>query len=186
MYCTTLANGRHDKHRLEGPQIASPLSLGTAAPDIALPAGVGQTWGLHDHRGNPVAVVFYPADWEPVSTDQLSCYNDALPQIRSMNAELVGISVDGIWCHQAFAAHLQLRFPLLADFQPRGDAARAYRVYRPRQGISERALFVIDGGGIIRWHYLAPAEVNPGLDGMLTALEELAHGKGPCSWRSGQ
>jgi peroxiredoxin len=158
-------------------QSRSPLSLGAAAPQIALPAGVGQTWRLHDHRGKPVAVAFYPADWEPVSTDQLSSYNDALPQIRSMNAELVGVSVDSIWCHQAFAAHLRLRFPLLADFHPRGGAARAYRAYRPGQGMSERALFVVDAGGVIRWHYLAPPEVNPGIDGMLTALERLAQGK---------
>jgi peroxiredoxin len=148
------------------------LSYGTAAPEIALPAGLGQTWHLHDLRGKMAVVAFYPADWEPVSTDQLSCYNDALPQMRSLNAELVGISVDSIWCHQAFAAHLRLGFPLLADCHPRGATARAYSVYRPRDGMSERALFVIDGDGVICWHYLAAREVNPGVDGILTALEK--------------
>jgi peroxiredoxin (alkyl hydroperoxide reductase subunit C) len=118
--------------------------------------------------------VFYPSDWEPVSTDQLRSYNDALPQIRGLDAELVGISVDGIWCHQVFAQDLGLRFPLLADSYPRGATARAYGVYRRRDGASARALFVIDGDGVIHWTYLAHHEINPGIDGMLTALEELA------------
>jgi peroxiredoxin len=156
-----------------GPTTRPPLSHGAAAPEIVLPTGEGQTWASCDFRGKPIIVVFYPADWEPVSTDQLRSYNDALPQIRALNAELVGISVDGIWCHQAFAQDLGLRFPLLADSHPRGATARAYGVYRRRDGTSARALFVIDGDGVIRWRYLAHHEVNPGIDGMLTALEAL-------------
>jgi len=121
-----------------------------------------------------VVVVFYPADWEPVSTDQLRHYNDVLPQVRSLDADLLGISVDSIWCHQAFMREVGLRIRLLSDAQPRGAVARAYGVYRPREGRSARALFVIDGTGVIRWSYVAPPQVNPGVDGMLTALERLA------------
>jgi peroxiredoxin len=155
----------------------SPLPSGTVAPAIVLPAGRARTWALHDFSGQPVVLVFYPADWEPVSTAQLRRYNDVLPEVRSLGAELVGVSVDGVWCHWAFAHDLRLEFRLLSDFHPRGGAARAYGVYRPRLGTSERALFVVDAAGVIRWHYLAPPEVNPGVDGILTALEALAKGK---------
>ena len=147
---------------------------GAVAPKIVLPAGPARSWALWDSRGKPVVLVFYPADWEPVSTDQLKHYNETMPQILGLNAELVGISVDGIWCHQAFARSLQLRFPLLSDAYPRGAAARAYGVYRSRKGTSDRALVVIDSMGIIHWRYVVPREVNPGVDGLLTALEALA------------
>jgi peroxiredoxin len=154
-----------------------PLSSAAVAPAIVLPAGHGRTWILDDFRGRPVVLVFYPADWEPVSTDQLRRYNHVLPEVRSLGAELVGVSVASVWCRRAFAHDLGLEFRLLSDFHPRGGAARAYGVYRPRQGTSERALFVVDAAGVIRWHYLAPPEVNPGVDGILTALEALAQGK---------
>ncbi len=154
-----------------------PLPNGAIAPAIVLPAGHARTWALRDFRGQPVVLVFYPADWEPVSTDQLRRCNDVLPEVRSLGAELVGVSVDGVWCHQMFMHDLRLEFRLLSDFHPRGGAACAYGAYRPRQETSGRALFVVDAAGVIRWHYLAPPEVNPGVDGILTALEGLAQGK---------
>jgi peroxiredoxin len=154
-----------------------PLPSGEVAPAIVLPAGHARTWDLRNFRAQPVVLVFYPADWEPVSTAQLRRCNDVLPEVRSLGAELVGVSADSVWCHQAFMHDLRLEFQLLSDFHPRGSAARAYGVYRPRQGTSERALFVVDAAGVIRWHYLAPQEVNPGVDGMLTALEALARKK---------
>jgi peroxiredoxin len=144
------------------------------APAIELPAGRGRTWALQHFRGQPVVLAFYPANWEPVSVDQLRSYNEILPEVHRLRAELVGVSVDSVWCHEAFERDLRLRFRLLSDFYPRGAAARAYGVYRPRQGFSARATFVIDEIGLIRWHYRAPFEVNPGVDGILTALEALA------------
>lgn len=147
---------------------------GAVAPEIFLPAGPAQTWALRDFRGKSVALVFYPADWEPVSTDQLKHYNEIVPVILDLNAELVGISVDGVWCHRAFATNLRLQFQLLSDAYPRGAAARAYGVYRSKDGTSERALVVIDPTGLIHWRYVVPRQVNPGVDGLLTALEALA------------
>ncbi len=129
---------------------------------------------MRGHGGKSVVLVFYPADWEPVSTDQLTRYNEVLTEIRALDAELVGISVDGIWSHEAFARNLRLQFPLLSDAHPRGAAARAYGVYRSREGASERAIVVIDRAGIIRWCNVAPPEVSPGVDGMLTALEQIS------------
>jgi peroxiredoxin len=133
---------------------------------------------LREHRGRPVILAFYPADWSPVCGDQMALYNEILPEFRALGAELLGISVDGVWCHGAFAENRKLHFPLLADFEPKGAVARQYGVYRPADGTTDRALFVIDGGGIIRWSYVSPIGVNPGADGILEALETIAPGGG--------
>ncbi len=144
-----------------------------AAPDFELRTADGQRIALRDLRGSPVILVFYPADWSPVCGDQVTLYNEVLPEFERYGARLVGISVDGMWCHRAFAESRKLRYPLLADFEPKGAVARRYGVYRETDGTSERALFVIDADGIIRWRYVSPVDVNPGADGILEALEAL-------------
>ena len=151
-----------------------PLVPGTEAPDFTLHSTPDQTVALRDFRGRPVILAFYPADWSPVCGDQMVLYNEILPEFQRYGAELLGISVDGVWCHLAFAQQRRLHFPLLADFEPKGAVARRYGVYRDGDGTSERALFVIDGGGLVRWSYLSPIGVNPGADGILRALETLA------------
>jgi len=128
---------------------------------------------LVDLRGRPVVLVFYPADWSPVCGDQLALYNELFDEFQRFNAHIVGVSVDGIWCHQAFADARRLRFPLLADFEPKGQVAQRYGVYREADGTSERALFVLDAGGTVRWSDVSPIGVNPGADGILRALESL-------------
>jgi peroxiredoxin len=153
------------------------LQAGEVAPDFGLPTTPDQRLNLRDFRGRRLVLAFYPADWSPVCGDQMVLYNELLPEFKRHGAELLGSSVDGVWCHIAFAKHNRFRFPLLADFQPKGGTARAYGVYRDHEGISERALFVIDEQGIIRWSYLSPIGVNPGADGILAALEELDRGQ---------
>jgi peroxiredoxin len=155
----------------------TPLAPGTRAPHFALPSTPDQKLSLSDLRGRPVVLVFYPEDWSPVCSDQLTLYQELLPEFRDLDAELVGVSVDGIWSHLAFAENRNLHFPLLADFEPKGEIARAYGVYRSSDGTSERALFVIDGDGIVRWSYVSPVGINPGADGILHALEDLAKEK---------
>ena len=118
-------------------------------------------------------LVFYPEDWSPVCSDQLALYQQLLPEFRKLDAELVGISVDGVWCHLAFAKDRNLTFRLLADFEPKGEVARAYGVYRAKDGTSERALYVIDGDGVVRWSFVSPVGINPGADGILRALDDL-------------
>jgi peroxiredoxin len=151
----------------------APLQPATAAPDFELRSTPDQTLRLSDFRGRPVILVFYPEDWSPVCSDQLSLYQEVMPEFRKHDAQMLGISVDGIWCHLAFAKDRNLHFPLLADFEPKGAVARAYGAYREGDGTSERALFVIDADGVVRWSYLSPVGVNPGTDGILRALEEL-------------
>ena len=158
------------------PGIHHPKSIlgpGTPASDFTLHSTPDQVVSLSDFRGQPVVLAFYPADWSPVCGDQMALYNELLPEFHRFNAEVIGISVDGIWCHLAFAKDRKLRFPLLPDFEPKGAVSRAYGAYRPQDGTTERALFVIDAEGMIRWSYVSPVGVNPGADGILAALEAL-------------
>jgi peroxiredoxin len=149
------------------------LQPSTPAPDFTLPTGPDTELRLSDLRGHPVVLVFYPADWSPVCGDELALYNELLPEFRRHEAEVLGISVDGVWCHRAYAEARHLEFPLLSDFEPKGEVSRSYGAYRAREGFSERALFVLDRDGIIRWSYVSPVSVNPGADGVLAALEAL-------------
>jgi peroxiredoxin len=154
-------------------RLAGPLPPGTSAPDFELASTPDQTVSLADFRGRPVILVFYPEDWSPVCSDQLALYQQLLPEFEKFGAILLGISVDGIWSHLAFAKDRNLHFPLLADFEPKGEVARTFGVYRDKDGTTERALYVIDGDGIVRWSYVSPVGINPGADGILRALEEL-------------
>jgi peroxiredoxin len=150
-----------------------PLQPGTKAPDFELRATPDQTMSLAEFRGQPVILAFYPEDWSPVCSDQMALYQEVLPEFQRFNAALLGISVDGIWSHLAFAKDRNLHFPLLADFEPKGEVARAYQAYRAEDGTSERALYVIDADGVVHWSYVSPVGLNPGADGILRALEEL-------------
>ena len=152
---------------------ANALQPGTAAPDFELHSTPDQTVRLSDFRGRPVILACYPADWSPVCGDELALFNELLPEFAKHNAQLMGISVDGVWCHAAYARDRKLHFPLLADYEPKGAISKKYGVYNPREGHSDRALFVIDGDGIIRWSYVSPEGVNPGANGVLRALEAL-------------
>jgi peroxiredoxin len=155
---------------------AAPLLPGTKAPEFKLHSTPDQTLSLAEFRGQPVILVFYPEDWSPVCSDQLALYQELLPEFQKFNAALLGISVDGIWSHVAFAKDRNLHFPLLADFEPKGEVAKTYQVYRATDGTSERALYVIDAAGIVRWSYVSPVGINPGADGILHALESLEEG----------
>jgi len=154
------------------------LAAGTPAPDFKLRSTPDQFVTLTDLRGAPVILAFYPADWSPVCGDQMALYNEMLPEFHRFKANLLGISVDGAWCHSAFAKDRKLHFPLLADFEPKGAVAQTYGAYRPQDGVCERALFVVDSRGTIRWSNLSPIGVNPGADGILAALEDLASKRG--------
>ncbi len=149
------------------------LSAGIPAPEFSLHVTPDQKLSLSELRGKPVVLAFYPADWSPVCGDELSLFNEILPEFLKYNAALVAISVDGAWSHDAFAKHKHLHFPLLSDFEPKGETARAYGAYREADGFCERALFVLDENGIIRWSYCSPVAVSPGADGILKALEAL-------------
>ena len=149
------------------------LQPGVSAPTFTLHSTPDQTVSLSDFKGQNVILAFYPADWSPVCGDEMALFNQLLEEFRKYNAQLLGVSVDGAWCHMALSNERHYHFPLLSDFEPKGAIAKAYGVYDAKEGVAERALFVIDGQGVIRWSYVSPMGVNPGADGVLDALQAL-------------
>jgi len=150
------------------------IAAGEPAPEFTLRNQDGEKVSLSDFRGKKILLVFYPLDFSPVCTDQLSIYQEVKPEIEAKGVTMVGISVDSGFAHKAFQEKLGLDTPLLADFEPKGEVARRYGAYDDASGTSHRALFVIDSAGVIRWSYLSPPEINPGADGILAALESMA------------
>lgn len=149
------------------------LTTGIIAPDFELYATPDQKLRLSELKDKKVILAFYPADWSPVCDDQMTLYNEMGKYFSRHNAQVIGISVDSKWSHSAFSEHNKFHFPLLADFEPKGEVARLYEAYDNATGSCRRALYVIDEQGIIRWNYLSPVGINPGADGILNALEEL-------------
>jgi peroxiredoxin len=149
------------------------LPKGTKAPDFSLKDTPDQEVSLKDFLGNPVILAFYPADFSPVCGSELTLFNELLPEFKKYNAQLLGISVDNIWSHLAFAKERNLHFPLLSDFNPKGEVSKLYNAYKEDDGLSKRVLYVIDKNGDIFWNYISPIGINPGADGILKALELL-------------
>jgi peroxiredoxin len=149
------------------------LQKGTRAPDFTLFATPDQTISLSQFSGQKIVLVFYPADWSPVCSDQIGLYNEMQKVFHKYHAVMLGISVDGKWCHMAFTQDRKIHFPLLADFEPKGSVGKLYGVYDEKTGEEDRALFVIDEKGIIQWSYLSPVGINPGADGIIEALEKI-------------
>jgi peroxiredoxin len=149
------------------------IAAGTPAPAFTLPDQDGNLVSLSDFAGRTLVLVFYPADFSPVCTDQLSIYQDALEQFEAKGATLVGISVDGAFCHRAFQDTLGVSIPLLADFHPKGEVARAYGVWSEDFGLSGRALVVVGPDQQVAWAYSSPPLEVPGADLILDALERL-------------
>lgn len=153
------------------------LNPGTVAPDFELYATPDQKLKLSELKGKKVVLVFYPADWSPVCSDELTIYNEAAKLFEKYNAQVVGISVDSKWSHTAFSEQHHYHFPLLADFEPKGKVARLYESYDAENGLCKRSIYLIDEEGKIVWNYLSPVGVNPGIDGVLDALDQLKNDK---------
>ena len=171
-------------------RMSNPLSVGEKAPDFTLPSEAPESAGeaakesvsLQDLHGKNVILAFYPADWSSVCGDQLTVYNQMLGLFQKKNAELLGISVDGVFCHKAFKENRNLGMKLLADFEPKGEVSKLYGVYNAEEGVSERALFVIDKDGVIRYSYVSPMDVNPGANEILKTLNEIEANKGAATY----
>ena len=155
-------------------ELSAPLGSGTRAPDFHLRSTPNESIALSDFRGRPVVLAFYPADWSPVCTDQMSLYQEVSPLFKEYDAGMLGISVDGVWCHLAFAKDRGIHYPLLADFEPKGEVSRMYQSYREGEGVSERALYVIDPDGMVHWSYISPVGVNPGAGHQIESSQNLA------------
>jgi peroxiredoxin len=177
-----IANMYKQAPKMDGVAQNAPLPLGTPAPDFALPDPNGQLVRLSDYRGRPVVLIFYPLDWSPTCSDQLSLYQSELGEFERYGAKLLGISVDSIYSHGAWAAVRGITYPLLADFEPKGEVARMYHVWRPGDGFSERALYVVDGEGIIRYAHVSPRLGHiPDIYELYRALSEITGVPAPTS-----
>jgi peroxiredoxin len=149
------------------------LAVGTQAPDFELYSTPDQKVKLSELKGQKVIIAFYPADWSPVCSDELTIFNEALKLFSRHNAQLLAISVDSKWSHLAFSENNKFHFPLLADFEPKGEIAKLYDAYDEKEGQCNRVLYVMDEQGVIQWAYHSPVGINPGADGILDALEVL-------------
>ncbi len=150
------------------------LQTGTPAPDFELSVTPDQKLKLSALRGQPVVLIFYPADWSPVCGDEIAVFNAAKSIFDRYHAQMLAISVDGAWCHTAYAKANNLHIPLLADFEPKGAVSKAYGIYHDENGTAGRALFLVDGEGIIQYAHLSPDAINPGADGVLARLKEIS------------
>ncbi len=148
------------------------IEPGSSAPDFTLPDQDGNEISLSDFEGRRVVLVFYPADFSPTCTDQLNVYQEVLPQFEERGAQLVGISVDGAFCHKAFKEHLGVSIPLLSDFHPKGEVAKAYGVWAESHGVAGRALVMVGPDGTVEWAYLSPPLEVPGANLIFDALEQ--------------
>ena len=149
------------------------LAVGTPAPDFELFSTPDQKVKLSELKGQKVIIAFYPADWSPVCSDELTIFNEALRLFSRHNAQLLAISVDSKWSHLAFSENHKFHFPLLADFEAKGSVAKLYKAYDEIEGQCNRVLYVLDEEGVIQWSYQSPVGINPGADGILNALEIL-------------
>ena len=141
------------------------------APDFALPDQDGNEVSLAGLRGQTTVLVFYPADFSPVCTDQLRVYEGVLPELESRGVRLYGVSVDSAFCHKAFQRELGISIPLLADFHPKGEVARRFGVYSDDHGVSTRSLVMIGSDGVVRWSHRSPSPLEiPGADLIFDAL----------------
>jgi peroxiredoxin len=151
------------------------IEPGTRAPDFRLPDQEGNVVSLSDLVGQRVLLAFYPADFSPVCTDQLSVYDERLAELDSAGVALYGVSVDSAFCHAAFRRHLGVSMPLLADFHPKGEVARAYGVYLDKYGVAGRALVIIGQDGVVEWSHRSPSALEvPSPDLVFEALRKHA------------
>jgi mycoredoxin-dependent peroxiredoxin len=127
------------------------IAVGQPAPDFTLKDQNQKDVKLSQYRGKNVVIVFYPLDWSPVCTNEHACFVNDLKQFEKLNAQVLGLSVDSIWSHKAFAEKMGIRYPLLADFQPRGAVAEKFGVYLADKGITGRAIAIVDKAGKIAW-----------------------------------
>jgi peroxiredoxin (alkyl hydroperoxide reductase subunit C) len=148
---------------------------GTRAPDFDLPDQDGNRVSLRDLEGQTSVLAFFPAAFSAVCTDQLSVYQEVVPDLEARNAKLYGVSVDNAFSLKAFQESLGTTITLLSDFHPKGAVSEAYGVYLPKRGVAARALVMIGPDLTVRWSYQPPSPLEiPGANLIFDALERLS------------
>ncbi len=146
------------------------IEAGTKAPDFSLPDHDGNEVSLADYSDRKLVLAFYPLDFSPVCSDQLSLYQEVLGEIEARGAALVGVSVDSTFAHHAFRKHRGLSMTLLSDFNPKGEVSRAYGAWIDAVDHGSRSLVLIEDG-VVRWSYASPTPLEiPGANLIFDAL----------------
>jgi peroxiredoxin len=154
--------------------MGGPPAPNTPAPDFSLSDGDGRQVRLRGLRGRHVVLAFYPGDWTPICSNELTLFQETLDEIHALHTEILGISCDSVPTHKAWAAELKLTIPLLSDFWPHGDVSRRYGVFRADRGTCDRALIFIDSQGTIREVWAAEnPDIAPGLNVLFEALARM-------------
>jgi peroxiredoxin len=150
------------------------LSLGQTAPDFTLKDQSQKEVKLSDFAGQKnVVLVFYPLDWSPTCTNEHACFVNDMKQFESLDAAVLGVSVDSVWSHKAYAEKMHINYSLLADFHPKGAMSERYGVYLPEKGITGRSIFIIDKGGKVAWMKNYDIPVVPDVKEVATALSHV-------------
>ena len=149
-------------------------SVGATAPDFTLKDQNQKDVKLSDFRGKKnVVIVFYPLDWSPVCTNEHVCFVNDMKRFEQLDAQVLGLSVDSVWSHKAFAEKMGIHYPLLADFQPRGAVADKFGVYLADRGITARAIAIVDRSGKVAWFKNYDIPTVPDLGEVSEALAKL-------------
>jgi mycoredoxin-dependent peroxiredoxin len=146
-------------------------AIGSPAPEFSLKDQDQKEVKLGDYKGKKrVVLVFYPLDWSPVCTKEHACFVNGMKQFEQLDAQVLGLSVDSVWSHKAYAEKMGIHYPLLADFHPRGAVAAKYGAYLDDKGITGRAIYIIDREGKLAWQKNYDIPVVPDINEVSTAL----------------
>jgi len=150
------------------------IAVGQAAPDFTLKDQYDKEVKVSDFRGKKsVVLMFYPLDWSPTCTQEHVCFVNDMKKFESLDAEVLGISVDSTWSHKAYAEKMGIKYSLLADFQPRGAVAEKYGVYLPDKGITGRAIVIVSKDGNVAWMKNYDIPVVPDVSEVASALQQV-------------
>ena len=150
-----------------------PIKIGEKAPDFTLKGHDEKEYKLSDFKGKIVLLAFYPADFSTTCSEEHTCFVNDLKRFEAVNAQVLGISVDNFWSHKAFAQQLNISYPLLSDFHPKGKVASLYGLYLEDMGITNRATVIIDKDGIVRYVKVYDIPTVRDNEELLKALDEL-------------
>jgi len=150
------------------------ISVGQAAPDFTLKDQSQKEVKLSDFAGKKrVVLVFYPLDWSPTCTNEHACFVNDMRSFDTLDAEVLGVSVDSVWSHKAYAEKMGIKYSLLADFHPRGAMSEKYGVYLPEKGITGRSIIIVDKSGKVAWVKNYDIPVVPDLKEVAAALGQV-------------
>jgi peroxiredoxin len=151
------------------------IAAGTKVPDFALTTEGLEEFTEADLQGATSVLVFYPAAFSPVCTDQLQVYEEIVDELRAQGAEMYGIACDGPFALKAFREALNVSIPQLSDFEPKGATSRAFGAYLEERGFSDRAVVIVGPNLVVRWSYApeTPADI-PGVNLIVDALTATA------------